>query len=245
MGGEDGEVDDVAPGSTGAVPDLPDLPPAPPRDEDDDLWLADDGPRGQIPPIVIVLAAVAVLGVIIVLLATRGGNDDDPAASGDGSAQVADGGDGATTTTVKRGPAWPKVVQGRPAVFGQLREPITSVKPDAAPGVYLWLDFDGWHLWIVDPSGKAAARGTLVSGQDFGTAQTAVPGEGTVTVAGKNLDFDVSTVNAKAAGVTFNLGFYATDLTVTLQGSDLPLLLGAKAQPSPVPTVITKAVQPS
>lgn len=216
----------------------------------DDAWFdADDGgaPKAGIPPIVVVLVAVAVLGLVAVLLATSGGSDGE---TGSGSSGASAGSStseasGESTTTAAPGPSWPAAVQGRPAAFGELRDPITAHQADAEPGAYLWVDFDGWHLWIIDPSGKAAARGGLVSNADFGDASTAVPDEGTVTVQGQGLTFDFSGTDATAAGVSFNLGFYGTELTVSLQGTDLPLLLGEDATPSPIPTVVTKEVQSS
>ena len=52
-------------------------------------------------------------------------------------------------------------------------------------------------------------------------------------------------MDAPAAGVSFDLGFYGDELTVNLDGTDLPLLLGKDATPSPIPTVVAKQVQPS
>lgn len=249
MSGDESSVDDVP------VADEPEAAPSTPAASDppahDDLWLDDDfdddGPRKGISPLVIVLGAVAILGVIIVLLATGGSGSDSDAKTGGSNpgTETEAGGSDQTATTVKRGPAWPAVVQGRPAAFGQLRDPITSVSPEAEPGVYFWLDFDGWHLWIASPNGKAAAKGTLTSNEDLGPAQVAVPDQGIVNVAGKSMTFDFSGVDAAAAGVSFNLGFYASEVTVSLGGTDLPLLLGKSAAPSPIPAVITKQVQPS
>ena len=215
---------------------------------DEDLWPegADDDPghRRGVSPLVIVLGAAAVLAVIIVLLATGGsGSDDDGNAATSSTGSTS--GTKATTTTKASGPSWPTVAQGRPAVFGELRDPITSVDPEAKPGVYAWVDYDGWHVWIVGPEGKAAAKGTLTSNVDFTEAQPAVKGEGTVTVDGSEVKFDFSEVEAGAAGTSFNLGFYATEVTISLGGTDLPLLLGSEAKASPIPAVIAKQVQPS
>lgn len=235
-----GNEDAVEPGS--------DAPAAEPSDGEDWFDAEDDETtRSGIPPIVVVLIAVAVLGVVAVLLATSGGSDGDSGSTtSDTAAESSDsGGPTEPATTVAAGPSWPAAVQGRPAVFGKLRDPITAHQADAEPGAYLWLDYDGWHLWMIDPSGKAAARGALVSNADFGDAQTAVPDEGTVAVEGQGLTFDFSGTDAAAAGVSFNLGFYGTELTVSLQGTDLPLLLGKEATPSPIPTVVAKQVQPS
>ncbi|MGN6694904.1 MAG: hypothetical protein ACTHN0_12090 [Aquihabitans sp.] len=204
---------------------------------DGELWDGDDpAPQQGISPRALVIGAVAVLAVIVVLIAVSGSSDD----SKDERATVR-----STTTTVKRGPSWPAVVQGRPAAFGATGDPITKVDGEAKPGVYVWTDYDGWHAWVVDPSGKRAAKGTISSNQDFKSASVAESGQGSAKVDGQDVPFDFSGVDAKAAGVNFDLGFYADEVTVNLDGTDLPLYLGTEAKESPLPAVISKAVQPN
>ncbi|MEO6987262.1 MAG: hypothetical protein ABI239_01285 [Aquihabitans sp.] len=109
--------------------------------------------------------------------------------------------------------------------------------------MYAWIGFDGWHVWIVGPNGKGAAKGTITSDKPLVDAATALPDQGSIAIEGNTLVFDFADVDAAAAGVTFNLGFYATEMTVNLGGTDLPLLLGSGAKPSPLPAVISKQVQ--
>lgn len=204
--------------------------------EDED-W-EDDAPGAGagISPRALVVGAVVVLVLIVAFVAFSGGSDD----SRDERATIS-----STTTTVARGPSWPAVVQGRPAIFGTTGDPIAGVASEAKPGVYVWTDYDGWHAWVVDPSGKAAAAGSLSSNADFKSASVAEQDRGAATVERATVSFDFSDVDARAAGVNFDLGFYADELTVNLDGTDLPLYLGTEVKESPLPAVISKAVQPS
>ncbi|HWJ64371.1 MAG TPA: hypothetical protein VNS19_20535 [Acidimicrobiales bacterium] len=234
-------------------------PPAVEDDRDDERWPDDEEAprRAGVSPMAMVFGAIAVLALIVVLVATSGSDDPskdetaqtslDETTSGPTTGSTGGATSEATdaTTTAPKGPSWPAVVQGRPAAFGELHDPITGVDPEAEPGVYVWMDYDGWHAWVVDPSGKEAAKGTITSNEPFKDASPAEPGQGVVALDGTTLLFDASGVDAEAAGVTFNLGFYADEVTVNLNGTDLPLLLGSEAKASPLPTVISKAVQPS
>ena len=41
---------------------------------------------------------------------------------------------------------WPASYGGRPAGLGVVNQPASKVAVTASPGIYVWSDFDGWHL---------------------------------------------------------------------------------------------------
>lgn len=140
--------------------------------------------------------------------------------------------------------AWPASIGGRPAGLGQTNQKAPDVSSTAKPGAYVWNDFDGFHLWIVD--GGTALQGTLSSDEDFGETAVAVPGAGTVAVDGKKVTFDLPASDG-IVGVDFNPGFYARTVTVTLTGADGAkvfdgaILVGRSAKATPQPVTL-KAV---
>lgn len=214
--------------------------------DDDDIWVDDDDVdehRTGISPLIVILLAVAVLGVVAILVATRKG-DDEVGARVDRTSTTQRKGTGRTTTTTgPRAAQWATAVEFRPPVFGRTGEPMADVTKTAKPGAYLWVDFDGWHLWVADPSGRTSARGTIISDKPFARAEPAVERQGTVKREGGKITFDLSGVDAPLAGVDFNTGFYGARLAVDLEGSDLPLKLGANMKDSPDPTVVDKSTE--
>ena len=212
-------------------------------DDEDKATDADEDHEGRrISPILIVVGIVAILGVVAILLATRGNDNKDTASkSRTTTTTKSTGKDGTTGTNTKQVARWPGRVQTRPAVFGKTGQPLDR-EAKAKAGVYIWTDFDGWHLWVVDPSGKEAAKGTVTSTDDIASADLVVKGSGTVDRSGRRLDFDFSGVSAKAAGVVFSPGFYGSTLLVDLGGSDLPVFLGAKMVEVEQPLTITKSL---
>lgn len=218
---------------------------------DDDVWDDDDEsfedrePRG-ISPVVIAVAVVAVLGVVAILVATRNtdsqGNNQRSGRSTTttatrGSAPGTAGGDTSTTASA---PHWPSNVSFRPPVFGKTGDPPDPVTPNAKAGVYVWSDFDGWHLWIVEPKGKAAAKGTVSSNDAIAKAKSEVPNQGLVLTQKGRFTFDLSGVEARTAGVVFDPGFYSSTLVIDLGGPDLPIFLGANMDPAKLPLAVVK-----
>lgn len=148
----------------------------------------------------VVLVALFALGVTT--YDRLGGSDD----SGDSSSS-----------------GWPPSVNGRPAGLGPMGQSAADVEPTVDPGVYLWSDFDGWHLWVVAGEGvPAEVNGSLASNDALASLDLAVPDSGSATLDGEVGQFSVPTASS-VAGVDFSTGFYAEELDVTLEGPDGPL----------------------
>lgn len=142
--------------------------------------------------------------------------------------------------------AWPDSVAGRPQGLGENGQTAAEVTPNTTPGVYLWSGFDGWHLWVVGGDGVQGVRGTITSTVEIGQAMLSAPGQGSVSVDGRTITFDL-TSDAEVAGVDFEPGFYSKRLTVKLSDADGPLspstvTLGPSTTATRMPVVIDKAV---
>lgn len=137
--------------------------------------------------------------------------------------------------------AWPASAGGPPAGLGATP---AEAAADTAPGVYLWNDFGGWHLWVVNGEGVAGVKGTITSTDEIASAQVATAGEGTAVIEAKTVAFDLP-AEPRVAGVDFNPGFYGEKLTVTLEGADGPVdpslvTIGRDRTVSVVPVVLDK-----
>lgn len=166
-----------------------------------------------------------------------GGDDDQEQASGDGESGQADDGKA----------SWPAEAGGRPPALGTRGETADAVTVEAgtAPGVYVWSDFDGWHLWVVGGPDVPELTGAIRSDDEFAKAQAAVPARGTVTQEGQLVSFTLP-AGEGLSGVDFNPGFFASQLVITIDGPTGPLdaqliYLGSKAAPAPQPFVLAKA----
>lgn len=137
--------------------------------------------------------------------------------------------------------AWPASAGGPPAGLGATP---AEAAADTPPGVYLWNDFGGWHLRVVNGEGVAGVKGTIVSGDEIASAEAATAGEGTAVIDGETIEFDLP-AEPRVAGVDFNPGFYAEKLTVTLEGTDGPVdpklvTVGRDRKVTEVPVVLQK-----
>lgn len=187
---------------------------------------------------------VLALIVVAIVLISKGGGDD---------AKDASNGDKTKTTTADGKPAptgkadWPVTLRGRPPALGKTKDPATDVKAGGPAGIYLWSDFDGWHLWVVGGGNvPKSLSGTLTSSDNLDKAVLAVPDTGTVTKSGKTATFTLPT-DKPISGLDFNPGFFAKQISVTLQGPDGPvdaklIKIGSKGAPAPTPLVISKSV---
>lgn len=228
--------------------DAPADPPADDLDSFDDIDLGDEEqtmgmPRAKAVRIAQVCLVVLALLVVGVVLLTRGGDSSSDGSSKDDKTSTSD--DGGDKGSSK--PVFPAEIGGRPAGLGARGEKAPDVKvgEDTKPGVYLWSDYDGWHLWVVNGEGVPPVKGTITSNDDIAKATAAVPGAGTVKADGKVVTFDLP-AQPGLVGVDFNPGFFAENLVFTLDGPDGPVpedvvFLGSKSVQAPYPLVIAKS----
>ena len=121
---------------------------------------------------------------------------------------------GQTTPTTKDGkptkPDWPSAVKYRPPTLGKRGEKAPAVKVTAKPGVYVWEDFDGWHMWVVGGAGvPPKVTGLITSNAEFNRADLAVPGTGTVTKGGISKPF-VAVLDVEPDSAVIGAVFEAT-----------------------------------
>ena len=114
---------------------------------------------------------------------------------------------------------WPQSLAGRAAGLGEVNVPASKVDPTAKPGIYIWSDFDGWHLWVVHGDGVGAVTGSVTSDKDIAKATAAIKGAGRVTRDGKTISISFP-ADPKLSGVDFDTDFYARHLTFALEGPD-------------------------
>lgn len=252
---EEDAVADTNDPETTDVPEITDVPEptedpvaeaAPAEDDGLDDFDLDDSPASpkavRIAQIGLVVLALIIVAVVV--LANRGSDDDDAKkGSGDKTDQSSDSSDGGNEKSTKK--VWPPELGGRPAGLGKTKQPAPDVTVEADPGAYLWNDFDGWHLWVVNGAGVPAISGSISSNDDLDKAVLAIDGAGSVTPNGKTATFELPT-DVPLAGIDFNPGFYSDDIVVTLNGPDgAPIdaalvKTGKKSTQAPFPIVIRK-----
>jgi hypothetical protein len=224
----------------GTAPVAEEAAPAPAPDDWDDA-----GPPRRTVLIAQVSVVVLILVVVGVIALVRRG-DDSPATKKPGGT-TASGAKGGTPKSAAKAAIWPKSVGGRPASLGKRGQAAAKVKAKAKPGVYLWGDFDGWHLWVVGGAGvPARVHGTITTNSDIARAEPASPTSGTVKVDGMVATFDLPT-GAAISGVDFNPGFFAKRMVFTIEGPTGPIdpklvKVGSKGAVAPFPFVLDKAV---
>jgi hypothetical protein len=174
-------------------------------------WQADDAEalergRRRLPLGLLAIGALVLVGIVVVAVSRIG--DLEP--------------------TEK---AWPEI-GSRPAGLG---EPgAADAAPTAEPGAYLWRDFDGWHLWVVNGEGVAGVSGTLTSDADLARARLAAPGTGEVTTDGEQATFEL-TDDVPVVGIDFEPDFFAEELEIDLRTEAGPLdptLLRVRGEPA-------------
>ncbi len=209
-----------------------------PSSSDDDAIAISREKAIRIAQVGLVVLALLVVGVVLL---TKG--DDKDTASKDKTSTSKD----ADTKKSTAKPVWPKNVGGRPPALGKRGQAAADVTlgKDAKPGIYLWNDFDGWHLWVVNGEGVPAVKGTMTSNDTVAKAESAVPDAGTVVLVDKVATFELPT-DQPIVGINFNPGFFANNLVFTLEGPDGAIdetlvHVGAKAEQAPFPLVIAKA----
>ncbi len=185
-----------------------------------------------------------ILSLIVIVLVVKGGSDDASDDKDTAAKTTQPTGTGTAKPNAK--PAWPRAVEGRPTTLGKRGQKAPDITPKAKPGVYVWSDFDGWHMWIVGGTGMPATiDGTLTSNDPIARAELAVPDTGTVSTDGKVVTYSLDT-SKPLSGIDFNTGFYGKRLVFTFNGPDGPidgklLHTGSKAAAAVYPLVIDKA----
>lgn len=218
----------------------------------DDLWgdEGDDSRHTQIyMQVGLVVIIVAILAAVVIL---RSDSDDTdtaqprastPATAGSATSEdapaVTSGGGGQPT-----GPAWPTEVNGRPAAFGELEGAPDDAPGGAEPGVYIWNDFDGWHLWVVNGDGVSGVSGQITGNDAIAGAEVVPEDAGTATPADNQITFDLSG-EPEIVGINFNPGFYANSLVISIDGETGPvpaelMHLGQNLAPAENPAVIVQ-----
>lgn len=192
----------------------------------------------------VALVVVSLLVVAVVLIANNGDDSDSDASKSDAkTTTTVAGADG----TAKGKAAWPSTVEGRPPALGKRGQ--TADKVDASkakPGVYVWSDFDGWHMWVVGGKGMPERlNGSLTSNDELSRADLAVPDTGTVEAKGVKANFDLDTTKG-LTGMDFSTGFYGKRLVFTFEGPDGPvdvalIKTGSKSAQGAYPLVIDKS----
>ena len=222
-------------------------------DHDQDIWEGGEAEEARhhqrVRTIQIVLGTIVVLVIGGVLIAKITHHTSDASAAHKRPPATSSGSSSTTTGSTKTGstsavPHWPASVNGRPLTLGTRGQTADKVAVKAAPGVYVWSDFDGWHLWVVGGSNIPAIAGTMTSNSEVAKAVPAVPGA-SVTKNGKVVSFVLPT-GSPITGVDFNPGFFAHQVVITVNGPTGPLdakvvRLGRKATQAPFPLVIEKS----
>ncbi len=188
----------------------------------------DPGPKAPAQPVTVTLTAnqigiiggvvVVIIVVLIAALLAKGGGSSSTSNGDSGLVGSADAAGATTTAVVKK--RWPAEVGGRPAPFGD-RGQAAGDPGDAQPGLYLWNDFDGWHLWVVQGDGIGPVSGTITSTADVTKAVSALPDDpgASIQIDGKTIRYDFSKGTAPVQGVDFNPGFRVESLTVVATGA--------------------------
>lgn len=109
------------------------------------------------------------------------------AGCGSGGEAKPDPGDRTTTTSVAgacQNGGWPRLAQGEPKILAGAAVP---------SGYFLWNDFLGWHVRVVDVGPEQVFRGAVVaSGATVSAKAVPDPSIGAITVSGNRLDFEIA-----------------------------------------------------
>lgn len=221
----------------------------------DRVPVGDGADRSEPPPapwIPAMLVAVAVVLVVAFVFFRRDDPGDSASSSDDRTAsEPADpgGGDGGGNGTDAGAPepkpesTWPEEIKWKPAITGERDQGLDRLPAEVPAGLYLWSDFQGWFVWVVDPAGKAAGRGRITTNSEFGSAELVEGSTGAFERRDDVLEFDFTGIGERVAGFRFNPGFFTNRVTIELDGDDLPVFLGHDAVPFDAPHVLEKTVR--
>lgn len=198
--------------------------------DDDDFWDDDayeyrrrSGRRGApawLIPIGAVAALALVLGTVLITkhyCATNnkcvGSQSADKRGSTPGSGPASTG----TSSPGPPPPSWPVEVVGQPSKVTK------GPSATAAPGIYVWNDFSGWHLRRVSGPQVSAIRGTVTSTDKMRAGSLIGVTGGTLKVSDKSLIFDLPAGGDHVSGFDFYEGFYGATLIFDIRDAQRPL----------------------
>ena len=126
---------------------------------------------------------------------------------------------------VQRAMEWPLALDGRPALFKNKLVAARDLTDPPGPGLYLWQDFDGWHLWIVRGAGIEGPTGVITADADFRRADlNGRPGAGgAVQLDGHAIHFDFTGSTDAVVGIDFGPGIAASTLVLDVAQDGEPL----------------------
>ena len=126
---------------------------------------------------------------------------------------------------VQRAYEWPLELDGRPSLFKGKRVAARDLTDPPGPGLYLWQDFEGWHLWVVRGAGIEGPTGVIASDVDFRRAD--VNGDtgagGSVRADGRTIRFDFTESTDAVVGIDFGPGIAATTVVIEAAQGGKPL----------------------
>ncbi len=126
---------------------------------------------------------------------------------------------------VQRANEWPLELDGRPALFKGKRFAARDMTDPPGPGLYLWQDFQGWHLWVVRGAGIEGPTGVIASDVEFRRAD--VNGDtgagGSIQADGRTIRFDFTESTDTVVGIDFGPGIAATTIVIEAAQDGVPL----------------------
>lgn len=134
---------------------------------------------------------------------------------------------------------WPISVEVRPAQFGPYTEAATAPDASTAPGLYLWSDFAGWHLWLLGDAGTEV-RGSVSVDASPGSVVADTIGGAEVATTADGFTFTLTAGDTRAAGLVFNPGFYTRRVSFQVDGTPPALFTGYYLAPQTLPYTIEK-----
>lgn len=181
------------------------------------------------------LVVVALLVVGVIFLVSKNSDSDSP--------ESAKGNDKQDVEAPKES-RWPATIDRRPARFGARGVDLATLDP-GSPGVFLWADYDGWHLWVARGQGFDAISGTITGNDKFNRAAALTEGQGTVELNERTITFDFTGATDPIVGAEFNIGFFSEELTLQINEGGKPMTepiqLGGSGENAANPLVLKKS----
>ena len=192
---------------------------------DDDVWGDEASPPDKrtvmLVQIGLVVLIVLIVGAVVLVKKNDKKDSSDKASDTSSQTTAAGGGTGDTKDATPQY-VWPADVGGRPPAFGTFNDTPADAKGGAAPGVYIWSDYDGWHLWVQNGGDVNGVSGTITGNDNIASANVSPADGGTATKASTVISFDLKGSDP-LVGLDFNPGFYAVKLDFAINGPNGPI----------------------